>query len=515
MLEENLKKNLKKFVEMLAGDGGAYEFKQHQFEGIQWCINNEMGRNEHCRGGLIFDDMGLGKTMIMLALSFLNPIYEPTLIVVPPNLIKQWCGEIKRILGINATVFHGAKKDEITEEQMTCMVEGRRRYIVITSYHIVGKKEYDTSTCILHKINWARVICDEAHHMKNKNTFYHGVRALKSNIKWLATGTPIQNRASDFYNLCEVVGIPSYVYKGDRDILFSKFVLHRTKLQVGLQLEEVQLTVTAVPWANADEQKLSREIHSAAKRSEGCKLNALIQARKVCILPEMVRDSLAKMRTQSLIPQYMNFELGLTASSKMDHFMDCIISRCGNGCGKLVFCQFRAEIDYVLKTLESRGMTDVATIDGRTRQTNRHSKLTHGHEVLVLQIQTACEGLNLQDKYSEIYFISPHWNPSVEAQAIGRCHRIGQTKPVRVFRFCMGPWAPMQRKQEHLSLDQEVYARQALKIGISTQLLAPIAKEEEQAEEQEDEQEGDMQIIVLEKRKRRSSSDGNARKRIK
>jgi len=54
-----------------------------------------------------------------------------------------------------------------------------------------------------------------------------------------------------------------------------------------------------------------------------------------------------------------------------------------------------------------------------------------------LQIQTGCEGLNLQADYSEIYFVSPHWNPSVEDQAIARCHRIGQTKPVFVFRFVM------------------------------------------------------------------------------
>ena len=64
--------------------------------------------------------------------------------------------------------------------------------------------------------------------------------------------------------------------------------------------------------------------------------------------------------------------------------------------------------------------------------------LEEGNEVLILQIQTGCEGLNLQEHYSEIYFVSPHWNPCVEDQAIARCHRIGQKKEVQVYRFNMG-----------------------------------------------------------------------------
>jgi len=57
--------------------------------------------------------------------------------------------------------------------------------------------------------------------------------------------------------------------------------------------------------------------------------------------------------------------------------------------------------------------------------------------VLILQIQTGCEGLNLQENYSEIYFVSPHWNPAIEDQAIARCHRIGQKKKVSIQRFEM------------------------------------------------------------------------------
>jgi SNF2 family DNA or RNA helicase len=87
--------------------------------------------------------------------------------------------------------------------------------------------------------------------------------------------------------------------------------------------------------------------------------------------------------------------------------------------------------------LSAGGITSVVTFDGRVNEAQRKKILGEGHEALILQIQTGCEGLNLQEHYSEIYFISPHWNPAIEDQAIARCHRIGQTKIVHVERFEM------------------------------------------------------------------------------
>jgi hypothetical protein len=96
---------------------------------------------------------------------------------------------------------------------------------------------------------------------------------------------------------------------------------------------------------------------------------------------------------------------------------------------------FKDEIDEVCARLLAGGMTKVARLDGRTGKRDRAAALTEKNEALVLQIQTGCEGLNLQENYSEIYFVSPHWNPAVEDQAVARCHRIGQMKDVVVRRF--------------------------------------------------------------------------------
>ena len=86
---------------------------------------------------------------------------------------------------------------------------------------------------------------------------------------------------------------------------------------------------------------------------------------------------------------------------------------------------------------------------------------SHEFDAIILQIQTSCEGLNLQ-QYSEIYFTSPHWNPSVEDQAIARAHRIGQTQSVEVFKFVMKGFG-----EDSKSIDQYIHIIQELKRDIA------------------------------------------------
>jgi hypothetical protein len=122
---------------------------------------------------------------------------------------------------------------------------------------------------------------------------------------------------------------------------------------------------------------------------------------------------------------------------------------------------------------------NVVTFDGRNNASSRQRILNGNTNVLILQIQTGCEGLNLQQHYSEIYFVSPHWNPSVEDQAIGRCHRIGQKKQVQVFRFEMEGF-PLSidnldkeedEKEPTISIDNYIKNIQMGKRGITQKLL--------------------------------------------
>ena len=140
-------------------------------------------------------------------------------------------------------------------------------------------------------------------------------------------------------------------------------------------------------------------------------------------------------------------------SSKISKVVKTILSRKDNGKRKIVFCHFRGEIDYIQSRLTTAFPSLVVRyLDGRTKESERRQILAPDAaiDVLILQIQTCCEGLNLQ-QFSEVYFVSPDWNPSVEDQAIARCHRFGQTEPVVVFRFVMAPFKiPATPETQHL-----------------------------------------------------------------
>jgi hypothetical protein len=159
-----------------------------------------------------------------------------------------------------------------------------------------------------------------------------------------------------------------------------------------------------------------------------------MRAKQICILPRLAVSC-------------------VSGSSKLNAVVEKILERKDNGNGKLVFCHFQAEMDELESRLKSGGLGLVKKLDGRTSAAQRKKILGGAYDVLLLQIQTCCEGLNLQEFYSEIYFVTPHWNPSVESQAIARCHRMGQTKPVHVFRFLMEG----TRSSDSLSSDPDSY----------------------------------------------------------
>ena len=424
------------------------ERKQHQLDGIIWCVNNELAaplpaenplvQPLPVKGGFICDEMGLGKTIMMIGVCLTN-FLPHTLIVVPPMLLAQWNAEIFRTTGHRALIFHGnANKTNITSEQLSAAP------IVLTTYNtLVTTKKYKLlrlppkefnhspstmlrmstarrTSCLLHSIAWSRVICDEAHHLRNKNSRSTGCKLLKSDIRWLVTGTPIQNSRKDYYNLCSALGLPASMHS-------KAPILRRTKAQIGIKLPSVSQDNDTIAWSNKNEMQLSSDIHSELDTAS-FKLHLFLQARKSCILPSML---------SSQITNNFVYSDALNYSSKLDHVISVILARKDNGNGKLIFCHFRPEINAIIQRLKAGGMTNVASFDGRDTKGSRQDKLTTKYDALVLQIQAGCEGLNLQANYSEVYFVSPHWNPAVEDQAVARCHRIGQTKPVYVFRFKM------------------------------------------------------------------------------
>lgn len=459
---------MEKFLWFIKKSG--IEYKQHQYDGVKWALNNERRNDIKCHGGFIADEMGLGKTITMIGILISNFKFK-TLIVLPNVLIQQWVDEIYRTTGHKPLVFYGNAKKKISLEQLN------KATIVITSYGTISVSPAIQSKSLLHQVKWKRIIFDEAHHLRNKNSRYNGAKLLASPIKWLISGTPIQNKRKDFLNLCSIIGLPASYYTEPENLseLLEKHVLRRTKTQVGIDLPELQLGCKNISWTSESERVLSEDIHNAIVCSSTInRLRLYIQARQMCILPAMLKNKISYLVDSKLIPSNHNHSVALTCSSKMDAVIQTLLSKHGNGNGKLVFCHFREEIDTIISNLREKGVKSIASFDGRTRTRTRSKTLQANHEFLVLQIQTGCEGLNLQANYCEIYFISPNWNPAIEDQAIARCHRIGQLKPVHVFRFQMSSFQLLEQGSLAVpspSSDKYIHLIQESKREISNAIL--------------------------------------------
>jgi SNF2 family DNA or RNA helicase len=463
--------------------------KEYQLEGISWAIRNESGVLPYdIRGGIIADEMGLGKTFQIISTLACN--FKPkTLIVLPPILIQQWVDAFIKITGHKPFVYHS----KFTNISSISFEKLNTSPIVITTYGMTTTTTKKRN--ILHTIQWDRVIFDEAHHLRNKNTsVFKGALLINSKIKWFITGTPIQNKLNDLYRLCDLLGIPEHIYHetGNHAYLKEKFMLRRTKKQVDIHIPPAIINHILIHAKNRIETAIADELHSILpfyikekndistdedddegediSENEENKVNEIVishitnesddadlylpeskvftriygaqdnilpvfmRARQMCIFPPMFQKILDK--NIDLIDSPLDLDLytkTLLYANKLDTLIKFISERKDNEHKKIVFCFFKNEIDYIYQRLNIINI-NTKYIDGRTTHKKKNDILSNQPDVLILQIQTSCEGLNLQE-YSEVYFTSPHWNPAVESQAIARCHRIGQTKPVQVFKL--------------------------------------------------------------------------------
>ena len=399
------------------------DHKEYQEVGVDWCTEREKD-DVYCRGGIIADEMGLGKTIMMIG-TIIKNFSAPNLIVLPVVLLKQWKDQLYRTTGHKCLIYHGSVTSMIKTSQ-----ELQHYPIVLTTYGTLlsdSKKEKKITG-----VKWKRILYDEAHHMKNRKAKISDVaRNMRSDVTWLITGTPIQNNINDLYSLFEILNIDRKYYLKTENLknLFDCIILKRTKKEVGINLPDLNITRIESKWDNEAEKKLTEEVHNNINSTKEMRLAMMLYARMMCVLPSAVSTGIKKIQKNGMIADG-NY------NSKMDTVINKIVERKDNGNRKIIFSNFHDEIDYLKQRLTREDMI-VESMDGRVKKNEREVMLNQELDVLIIQIKTGCEGLNLQ-QYNEIYFVTPDWNPQTEEQAIARCHRIGQEKKVEVFRFVMG-----------------------------------------------------------------------------
>jgi len=275
-----------------------------------------------------------------------------------------------------------------------------------------------------------------------------------------------------------------------KDNIYHNLVLRRTKEDVGLQLDPICVNSTQLNWTNECEEEITDVL--AIMRQNCCTreliLPLLLKQRQMCVLPKLiakqnwddyVQDTLVEIvkktnqdnenpenpENQDIKAAARNVvTTGIASNSKVACVTETLIQQYNEDPENkaLVFCHFRDEIDTIVSGMPRD--ISVAYIDGRIKANERDAIMAASPSVLVLQIKTCCEGLNLQ-QYNHVYFVSPHWNPAVEDQAVARAHRFGQERQVRVFRFYMNDTHSRSYKRDIrlMTLDNQAKAKQELK----------------------------------------------------
>ena len=150
--------------------------RDYQLQGLTWLISlYDNGIN-----GILADEMGLGKTISVIALIVCNfARYKKTLIVLPNILIQQWRAEILRTTGHTPLIYHGSAKKKLD------VIALRKATIVLTTYSAIATRTLKgvVQHNILHEVAWDRVVFDEAHHLRNKNTRFLGAKTLRTQIQ--------------------------------------------------------------------------------------------------------------------------------------------------------------------------------------------------------------------------------------------------------------------------------------------------------------------------------------------
>lgn len=415
------------------------ELRQYQREGLGWM---HFLREFHL-GGCLADDMGLGKTVQVLALLEERRVAEagPSLVVVPKSLVFNWRLEAARFapeLRVRDYTGGQRKKEPLDPSSFD---------LLITTY---GTLRRDAPH--LKDIEFDYVILDEAQAIKNEKTASaKAARLLRGRQRLAMSGTPIENRIDELWSLFEFLnpgmlgaasvfgalkdGVGSGLGSQDGRAMLARtlrpFILRRTKEQVAPELPP-RTEQTVMVELEAAERKMYDELRDHYRSALLARVDAIgIKRAKIEIL-----EALLRLRQAACHPALVDKRRVKTSSSKLDVLVDQLQQVIAEGHKALVFSQFTSFLALVRERLDKEGIV-YEYLDGSTR--NRQARVEHFQSdpdcpVFLISLKAGGYGLNLTAA-DYVFVLDPWWNPAVEAQAIDRSHRIGQTRHVMALRL--------------------------------------------------------------------------------
>tara|TARA_B100001758_G_C18369606_1_gene590563 strand:- start:3 stop:1451 length:1449 start_codon:yes stop_codon:yes gene_type:complete len=436
-------------------------FVPYQRDGVRWMLGME-GQTSGPKGGFLCDEMGLGKTVQLISVILGNP-RDRTLIIVPKSIITQWRDELNKFAPqVSVHVYDGP--DRTIDEHAK---------VTIAPYTLLSDRK--TETTPLHRVLWDRVILDEAHEIRNNQSkTFKSVCKLKTDIKWLVTGTPVFNSMNDFVNLCTFLGVPKNFVQGRTKEIKDIYILRRTKEDLA-KIND-RLTLPPCYFENVEldmfpEEKALYEcvfleaqgiIQEAFRHAQSLNsknmviLECLLRARQCMIWPQMYLNGVAKQNETK--PEKWEGR-----SNKMETLFRLLKEHPTEK--SLIFCQFRGEMNYIQSQLDC----PVFRIDGSVSRDERVRQIegfkrVEGGAVFIIQIKSGGQGLNLQEA-TRVYITAPAWNPATELQAIGRSHRTGQTQAVHVKKLVY------KECPRFISVEEEMMALQGHKSLVCSEVL--------------------------------------------
>jgi len=410
------------------------ELRDYQTEGFVW-----MARLAHIGvGGCLADDMGLGKTLQALAVILNRAEDGPTLVIAPTSVCMNWEAEAARFAPtLKLHTLTGMDREAVVNSL-------GHRDILVTSYTLL-QQEVE----LLETIRWQTIVLDEAQAIKNAATKRSkAAMRLNARFRLITTGTPIENHLGELWNLFTFInpgllgtykqfnaryGIPIEKHH-DRAArlqlkkLIRPFMLRRIKSQV---LDELppRTEITLRVEMKDDEMAFYEAIRQQA--IENIEGSAQKTGRHLQILAEIMR-----LRRACCNPKLID-EKTKISSTKLRVFSEVVEELLGGRHKALVFSQFTGHLALIREYLDNEGI-HYKYLDGTTpaRERQRQVEAFQAGEgdLFLISLKAGGLGLNLTAADYVIH-MDPWWNPAVEDQAADRAHRIGQKRPVTVYRL--------------------------------------------------------------------------------